>query len=119
MSISFPVDDSPRKKIWYACGMCRWGNAGIPDPDCFHCHGTDVVTFERDEWSVNFSNSNAKVLMTRIGLGPDPDYCGYIEPEDVFACIVDGEISLRIDPSNERLKDLVKILKIACAKGKG
>lgn len=117
MSISLSVDNSPTHKIYYAC-YCRGWNDGKPNHECHECGGKGVVVFIRDTWEVNFSNSNAMLMLRTLGL-PNVDYCGYIEPSEIEPLMYKLHEKYRDNIHDHRLIAFHDILAIALVKGRG
>lgn len=87
MSIDLWISSEDRSKNFYTCqcvaGNCPTGDLSV-SPNCTACHGTGVVTVERDACLVNMSNSNFRLVMKAIGIHiPGDDDCGEIAVADL------------------------------------
>jgi hypothetical protein len=72
MSVTFSIVNGPTKINTYEC--CTWEG-------CPSCKGSNTVSFEVSEPSLNLANMNAMAILRTVGL--ETDYCGEVAAEDV------------------------------------
>lgn len=80
MSITFWTPGAPKTLVHYEC-MCRRDGAAYAS--CDMCKGSGIYTSERQSSDFNMANSNALDFLEHLGL--EPDYCGELEVEKLWA----------------------------------